>query len=726
MIVDSSLPVYPSSQARKSFSPSQLANFESNVISALQTVIALPPEKRDTSANRLFVETYAEDEARQRLQALIWNQASEREGNAKIRKLTLLLAEKLALTSPPLDLKTLLDLAVCTSTRSRNPSQAVFRNALENNPALFTQFYSDAVPSFEELLIPANSSGLYGLRKTAFCLVALLRSCPRELVQTFTAQQSFLVALATAYDEGLASVAHSYGGFRGTTTPLDDWERLWIDTKVDLLDAFHIIITVLLEDVSVAGPNLRWESMKALAIVQALTQLSRPSISAPHPSVSSSPGTPFLDQPLLADYQHVYDLARSMKSIMKEVEKEDARVGQLEAALRSLELEPSGPGGAKNPGILKLIIKSSGAPPTTSRALDNNVGKGKGREIDMPVIEEVVDPELDIKIIQVLDIFPDASPEYVRAALTHPDHPFRGNAERLIAALLEGTAPSEDDLHKSSQITTTQSTSLDHVQQQVVLEPIERRNIFDDDVMDLNQLHKGKKSANETGRDRAEVERLKADILRRVEAMSESDEEDGDGQDEEDMDLDDIADVKVAGDGEQSGDESEDEEGQGEARPNPETILELAYIREPKLFAIDSQTRRSKQRADLKAQTGWDDQQIEGWAIMLERNPKKDKILAKHEFSGNKPEPIASSAPGPSTSQQSGGRGRGGHVNRGGRGRGGAGIGGGSGRGGGPSSSGDGTGRDRAWKDKNKASRGNHNRKRGHDKKMAKAGALPS
>jgi len=54
---------------------------------------------------------------------------------------------------------------------------------------------------------------------------------------------------------------------------------------------------------------------------------------------------------------------------------------------------------------------------------------------------------------------------------------------------------------------------------------------------------------------------------------------------------------------------------------------------------------------------------------------------------------------------------------RGGRGRGRGRGGGGRGEG-----AGEGSTRDRALKDKNKASRGNHNRKTGHDKKMARAG----
>jgi len=137
-------------------------------------------------------------------------------------------------------------------------------------------------------------------------------------------------------------------------------------------------------------------------------------------------------------------------------------------------------------------------------------------------------------------------------------------------------------------------------------------------------------------------------------------------------------------------------------------------------------------------QIGWSDEQIEGWKIMLERNvsflaifyflylvgltvcpirqPKKDKILQKHEFTGN--QPLQGPVEGPSSAGRGRGRGRGGGQGRGGRG---GQTGQGQGRGGGSG----GSAKERAWKDKNKASRGNHNRKRRHDKKMAGAGGPP-
>lgn len=148
---------------------------------------------------------------------------------------------------------------------------------------------------------------------------------------------------------------------------------------------------------------------------------------------------------------------------------------------------------------------------------------------------------------------------------------------------------------------------------------------------------------------------MKADILRRAEEISDdSDEEDDAGVREtgggakgkgraaalDDDELEDADVVKVR-DGDASDDEEDEDDDEAEdaveAPRTPETILELVYIRDAKLFDRDGQTRRSKARADLKAQTGastlyrlrlygltraigMSDEQIEGWRIMLERD----------------------------------------------------------------------------------------------------------
>jgi activating signal cointegrator complex subunit 2 len=119
---------------------------------------------------------------------------------------------------------------------------------------------------------------------------------------------------------------------------------------------------------------------------------------------------------------------------------------------------------------------------------------------------------------------------------------------------------------------------------------------------------------------------MKAEILRRAEEISDDDDDDdGDGRlngkgkknvgvaFEEELDLDGAGWVKILGDGEESNeddheDENGDEEGEEAAQLPPrqtsETVLEMAYLEDPKLFERDGQTRRSKSRADLKARTG--------------------------------------------------------------------------------------------------------------------------
>lgn len=126
---------------------------------------------------------------------------------------------------------------------------------------------------------------------------------------------------------------------------------------------------------------------------------------------------------------------------------------------------------------------------------------------------------------------------------------------------------------------------------------------------------------------------MKADILRRAEAISDEEEEDAfpsskptgiDYAFDEDEDSG-ANGIKVAGDGEKSDSSDADDNNADDSEKlskalDTETILELAYIKDPKLFDRDGQTRRSKARADLKAQTKWTDEQIEGWRIMLEKN----------------------------------------------------------------------------------------------------------
>ena len=93
-----------------------------------------------------------------------------------------------------------------------------------------------------------------------------------------------------------------------------------------------------------------------------------------------------------------------------------------------------------------------------------------------------------------MDILPDYEAPYLRSLLSLPQ--YAGNAERVIAALLEGTAPAPGSSSLSSlganpvvNIVESSQPPPSHVK-----EPrIERRNIFNDQVMDASKVTVGKR-----------------------------------------------------------------------------------------------------------------------------------------------------------------------------------------------------------------------------------------
>ncbi|KAI3614284.1 hypothetical protein WG66_000227 [Moniliophthora roreri] len=675
------LTAWPSTQTRKSLSPSRLATLYQAVSSCLSSYLELPPEKQDSTAARTFVSTYAKDSAAQTLQALIWEseQPELSKEEKSIRKKNLLVAERTAST---LDIRTLLDLAITYARTSGQRTRTVFSAVIQGNSAALTTIKSELVPAFATLLSSGNVSGLYGVRKTAHCIKAFLHFSPPEVVRTFAHSQALITELAKAYDAGMGVIARSYGGFTGNEGEEDDWKKIWVATKVDLLDSFHICLSTLLTDIaSTSGQRLAVEADQTFNILFALLEV--PSTS------SSSPCTPFLNQSLLGDYQHSYDLERTLSSSLKHADEKDARLDLIESSLRSLENEDNS---KESPGVLKLLIRSSGMPPSI-------IPKGKGKA-PTPVSEAAPspDPGLDIKITAILDILPDHSPEYIKALLSHPDYPFRGNTEKVISALLEGTAPSFEDLTRSSQ-------NISHGKTRAVEDGINayvRSRQGVNEAMDMSRVTFGKKNESSSAflADRTDIEQMKADILRRAEAFTDSEEEEAE-QEDPDLEVDmQNPNIKISGDGEDEN-ESESEE---EPKESTEVILERAYIRDPALFNRDA--KKSKGREELRTQTGWSDEQIEGWKIMLERDPKRrERLIQKYEFEA--PQNHTLPPPGPASSSS---RGRG-------HGRGGRGARGGGGRGGG---SGGNEARDRARKDR----RGNQDRRRGHDKKMAKAGGV--
>ncbi|KAF9545488.1 hypothetical protein EC957_010904 [Mortierella hygrophila] len=62
------------------------------------------------------------------------------------------------------------------------------------------------------------------------------------------------------------------------------------------------------------------------------------------------------------------------------------------------------------------------------------------------------------------------------------------------------------------------------------------------------------------------------------------------------------------------------------------------YTGNKDVFNRNGEARRSKKRQELRNLTKMTDEQLEGWAIMFGRNPRKDAIAQKYEFSGQQTE----------------------------------------------------------------------------------------
>jgi activating signal cointegrator complex subunit 2 len=254
-----------------------------------------------------------------------------------------------------------------------------------------------------------------------------------------------------------------------------------------------------------------------------------------------------------------------------------------------------------------------------------------------------------------------------------------------------------------------------------------RRNVFDDDEFDqlaveTSRLHFGRRNPEKTAddilKDRSTAPK-KAAILSALAAFDSDDDERDDTYDVED----------VGGTVDSATPGNNPEEANADTSDTNEEALFRAFKMNRSVFDRDAATRRSKPRMALKEETGLADEAIEGWALMLSRDPRRMRRFETKfsSFSGAQRElaPTAWKAElGGSGTEESDGGGRAGRgANIGPRGRGGRGR-GATGRGGtvaGPTGEKE-TEIARQRKEANKGSRANHNRREQRARKMARGG----
>jgi activating signal cointegrator complex subunit 2 len=385
--------------------------------------------------------------------------------------------------------------------------------------------------------------------------------------------------------------------------------------------------------------------------------------------------------------------------------------------------------------------------------------KGKGRVSDLPTVENMHVHKMSL-VTQVQDLFPDLGSGYIVRLLDH----YGDNPETVVAHLLDGSLPPElQELDQSEQLPVSQTTPRHDplpprpTPPEIPSPPAPapaRKNVFDNDV-DLAELARSADQASQGklrfGRaedltadailaDRSQHAVNKAAIMSALAAF--------DSDDDEHDDTYDVADVGGTVDAVTAVTDAEaDADIRNRRAEDLDMTLFQAYKANPALFARDSATRRSQPRASLKRETGMTDEAIEGWGVMLARDPKRlakleDRFamaagapggaLAQPELPSTayrKPGPREDSESDSDTDQPSSASGgRGGGPGRG-RGRGGRrGGGGGRARRGGTTAGASGEQNPavaRQRKEENKASRANHNRRQQRARKIARGGGMP-
>ncbi|PGH19312.1 hypothetical protein AJ80_04065 [Polytolypa hystricis UAMH7299] len=392
--------------------------------------------------------------------------------------------------------------------------------------------------------------------------------------------------------------------------------------------------------------------------------------------------------------------------------------------------------------------------------------KGKGRAVETDTGTSEIHIHKMSLITQIQDLFPNLGSAYISKLLDN----YADDVETVISHLLEGSLPPHlRDLDETAQLPPSgpptthfspRATPFTPASASPALQPTadtaaaaappptmpSRKNVFDNDAFDRltispANLHIGRANPSLTTEDiladRSDHTAKKAAILSALAAF--------DSDDDERDDTYDLADVGGTVDSLPPGTDADADITMDRQQPPTEsndTKLYTLYKTNPSLFARDAPTRRSPHRANLRRETGMTDEAIEGWALMLSRDPKRAARFerniqlagaggpAQHQqvdlpstayrrsaaAEAEDEDEIDSSGPG--FNARGGGRG--------GRGRGGGG-GGGRGRGGagnvaGPSSGDKDTALARQRKDANKSSRANHNRRDQRAKKMARGG----
>jgi activating signal cointegrator complex subunit 2 len=396
-------------------------------------------------------------------------------------------------------------------------------------------------------------------------------------------------------------------------------------------------------------------------------------------------------------------------------------------------IDASGSGSSRAKSVISALegFKKAGSSGRNPRLTKKNVNKGKGKAIDDNYGhgDDVHLHRMSL-VSQVQDLFPELGSGFVLKLLDE----YNDDVEQVVTHLLERSLPAHLESGDRTEVlcvifpdyTTTADLVSEPTQRDVGPDLVPhstlphlptRRNVFDDDELDqltveASRLHFGRRNPDQTAddvlQDRTNAPN-KAAILSALAAF--------DSDDDERDDTYDVADVGGTIDSAAPG--SNREEASTDAMDAHDEIMFRAYKTTPAVFDRSTEARRGNLRKALRDATGFTDEVIEGWALMLSRDPRHMRRLEAQysTFSGAQSELTPTSWRSGQEEDSGNNRGRGGFLPRVRRGVPGRGRGNAAGRTGEQE-----TEVSRKKKEANKGSRANHNRRDQRARKMARGG----
>ncbi|KAI9729104.1 MAG: hypothetical protein M1828_000189 [Chrysothrix sp. TS-e1954] len=485
----------------------------------------------------------------------------------------------------------------------------------------------------------------------------------------------------------------------------------------------------LLDAIIEAYPKLSPEKRRRLL---ALTYLSLTSLLH-----GSKPQTSLL-------FDHVFSLTSAASStLLSDLVNSTPLVARI---MKNSQIHPS----SRMKSVLDIL--EAARDPGAARPLRRRkIDKGKARAHTQDTDHTIHVHRMSL-ITQIQDLFPELGSAFIAKLLDEYDD----DVETATAHLLDDSLPPHLATANRSEALPPPSTTAQTTDQAPHLSPRttpppppsptpppERRNIHNNDALSTlsiraSQLHLGRRE-NPTA-DALLAQKpsstAKANILAALSAF--------DADDDERDDTYDLADVggtvdaaepepgaRVRPVGQAGGAASE-----SEVDPEIEAVLFAILKASPEVFERGAQVRKGRERLELRQRTGWSDEQIEGWKVMLDKSPASrlrrleeryaggglgQRGLERTRWAGNNDTTDEEGGDdGPAADPSA--RGRGGYRGRG------SGGGGGRGRGNVAGPTGEhATQVQRRRKETNKSGRANHNRKDQSARKMARGfGGAPA